>query len=135
MPTAGDVWCGAQVRGRALKKEEQEQVDIAQRVLDVLKSDKDVRCVCAIHTRPVTHTILADLPIGLNASASYTLHWTQSWSMCVPWLCPDCCLRCRCTVQCSAGLPKIFPACPHNVAPQILHCPWPLGLTSIRIEL
>jgi len=34
----------AQVRGRALKKEEQEQVDIAQRVLDVLKSDKDVRC-------------------------------------------------------------------------------------------
>ena len=34
----------SQVRGRALKKEEQEQVDIAQRVLDVLKSDKDVRC-------------------------------------------------------------------------------------------
>ena len=33
-----------QVRGRALKKEEQEQVDIAQKVLDVLKSDKDVRC-------------------------------------------------------------------------------------------
>ena len=35
----------AQVRGRALKKEEQEQVDIAQRVLDVLKSDKDVRYI------------------------------------------------------------------------------------------
>ena len=32
------------MRGRALKKEEQEQVDIAQKVLDVLKAGKDVRC-------------------------------------------------------------------------------------------
>jgi hypothetical protein len=34
-----------QVRGRALKKEEQEQVDIAQKVLDVLKDGKDLRWV------------------------------------------------------------------------------------------
>ena len=32
------------MRGRALKKEEQEQVDIAQKVLELLKSGKDVRC-------------------------------------------------------------------------------------------
>ena len=33
----------AQVRGRALKKEEQEQVDIAQKVLEVLQAGKDIR--------------------------------------------------------------------------------------------
>lgn len=32
------------MKGRALSKDEKEQVDIAQRVLDCLESEKDVRC-------------------------------------------------------------------------------------------
>ena len=33
-----------QVKGRALSKDEKEAVDIAQKVLDCLESEKDVRC-------------------------------------------------------------------------------------------